>query len=266
MILQSGCTQTWHTCKIHMHCTRRDLFRRNWWTCTYDTARKRFLQPINSIDKKKKKIFQIDEFDKYLEDIFSAIGADTRVCRDGCTASRALKGLGRCLDVLEEIWIFNHQITGYDGQWEFNLDFGLAGSETAGLGLVPHGWFVLQFHNSLYGSVDKWIQEYMRNENTALFAGEVGVRIRILCLEPLPYQESLEYWKNTAYVLKYTSTWIIKVSWMAYGINMPSLQQRREIADTVFLRKCIRGDIIVPELSSHVNIQGSPEGVQNLYQ
>ena len=53
------------------------------------------------------------------------------------------------LNVFVVICIFDHEVAGHDGQGELDLDVRLSGSQRDLLGLVPHGWLVLQLNNGL---------------------------------------------------------------------------------------------------------------------
>ena len=53
------------------------------------------------------------------------------------------------LNVFVVICIFDHEVACHDGQGELDLDVRLSGSQRDLLGLVPHGWLVLQLNNGL---------------------------------------------------------------------------------------------------------------------
>lgn len=72
-----------------------------------------------------------------LKHIFPTVATDSRVGGDWGTTAGTLKSLSRGLQVIIEICILYHQITGHNGDWEFHLNICLTCGQGHFSRLVP---------------------------------------------------------------------------------------------------------------------------------
>ena len=107
-----------------------------------------------------------------LEDVLATISTHSWICRHRRTTSWALQGFSRCLDIVVEVGIFNHQVARDDWQRKLNLHFCLPCRQHYLLCTMPQARPAAHKKNhlmALYPGQSRWASIRKQVPGTRLF-------------------------------------------------------------------------------------------------